>query len=246
MRHPELVYTSPNRFTTKQRLVLATAPPLAASILKMIAATCRIEVRGRAVYDESVRAHGHCIAAIWHETLGLAASHHKNSSGHTLTSYSFDGELATRLIEQFGLHAVRGSSSRGGAEALEQLEKACGLTELVGFTLDGPRGPRRVAKPGIAVLAARTQLPVVPNAFAVTPSWRMNSWDRLALPKPFARILVAYGPPIPPPASDSPELVEPCRLRIETELSELQRSLEEELGIDPGLATEPRSGSGTD
>src|SRR5690606_3081217 len=107
---------------------------------------------------------------------------------HTLTSYSYDGELAARAIEPFGIHAVRGSSSRGGREALEQLEAALRIGVTIGITLDGPRGPRRVSKPGVAILSGRTGVPVIPLSLGSPSGWRMRSWDRMLIPKPFSRI----------------------------------------------------------
>src|SRR5690606_15894263 len=99
------------------------------------------------------------------------------------------GELAARIVTHFDLRAVRGSSSRGGADALNQLQQAMALGAGVGFTLDGPRGPRRKAKLGAAIIAARTGAIIVPNAFAVSRAWRLRSWDRLPIPKPFSRVL---------------------------------------------------------
>ena len=92
--------------------------------------------------------------------------------------------------------------------------------------MDGPVGPRRVAKPGIAILAARTGLPIIPHAFTARPVWRLNSWDKFPIPKPLAKIRSAYGLPIPPPPDDSPEAVEATRLQVETELNRLHEEIE--------------------
>lgn len=193
----------------------------------MLAYTCRFDFRGRH-HLEDVTARGNAIIAIWHETLGLGVFAFRNSNYHSLTSYSFDGELATRIINRFGIEAVRGSSSRGGSDALINLAKA--LQHItVGFTLDGPRGPRRQAKPGIAILSARTQTPVVPLAFAVDRCWRLHSWDRFPVPKPFARVLGACGPAMPPPPDDAPETIERARREIETRLNTLHETIERDL-----------------
>lgn len=244
MSQPGLTYTSPIRFSLKKRAVLAVVPRLAAWALKTISATCRMDVREQGHADGVVAGHGHVLFAIWHETLAAAAWRYRNTNGHTLTSYSYDGELAARALRGFGLRAVRGSSSRGGAEALKQLQRALELIEIVGFTLDGPRGPRRVAKPGIAVLAYRSGMPIVPNAFAVSPAWRLRSWDRFCIPKPFARIVCAYGPPIPPPTDESPEAIEACRARTERELNRLYDALEAELGL-PAFQAEQEGSRGS-
>ncbi len=229
MSHPGLIYRSPYAFTFRQRMVLAASAPLIAGTLKGICITCREERQGLEHFRPLIASGKHVILAIWHETLGLAAWHHRNSGYHTLTSYSFDGELAARVVRRFGLYALRGSSSRGGHEALKQLQAASAVVPAVGFTLDGPRGPRRAAKPGVAVLALRTGLPIVPHAFAASRCWRMHSWDRLIIPKPFARLVTAYGEPIYPPRDNTPETIEALRSEVEQALNRLQATLEERL-----------------
>lgn len=220
-------YASPNKFTVKQRLALALLPPLTAVSIKTLMSLCRHEILYRDRWDQAFAQHNRILVAIWHESLAFAAWRHKYSQGHTLVSYSFDGELASRILKHFGIKAIRGSSSRGGSQALHGLaEAARHFDNYLGFTLDGPRGPRRVAKPGIAILAARTGLPIIPQAFAAHPAWRLNSWDKFLIPKPFAKIQTAYGPLIPPPVDDSPEAIEATRLQVETELNRLQDELD--------------------
>ncbi|NIA16177.1 MAG: DUF374 domain-containing protein, partial [Nitrospiraceae bacterium] len=196
---PGLRYTSPHTFSFKQRLILKAGPPLAGLVLKVLTATCRVEVRDASYFDQAPSEGGHAILAAWHEAFGLGVPLYRDSGIHTLTSLSFDGELASRLVRQFGLFALRGSSSRGGGEALRCLTAALDHIPVVGFTLDGPRGPRRVAKPGIAILSARSKAPVIPLACAASRAWRLKSWDRFIVPKPGARIVARYGAPIPPP-----------------------------------------------
>jgi lysophospholipid acyltransferase (LPLAT)-like uncharacterized protein len=150
--------------------------------------------------------------------------------------------MAARSIEPLGLHAVRGSSSRGGSEALQQLEKALSLVPIVGFTVDGPKGPRREAKPGIAILAARTQTPIVPMTLVATRTWRLNSWDRFTVPLPFGRIVSACGPPIEPPSDDSGAAVEATRIQVDESLASLHLDLENRVGL---ATTDPRSDSGS-
>jgi lysophospholipid acyltransferase (LPLAT)-like uncharacterized protein len=226
---PDTFYRSPYKFTFKQRLALNAVPPVVSIILKGIAATIRWEMRDEEWFQETRDKQGHVLMAIWHETLAIAACKYRDTTGHTLTSYSFDGELAARVVTSFGMRAVRGSSSRGGSEALAGLVEAAKFAPILGFTLDGPRGPRREAKPGIAVMAARTGLPIIPHAFAAAPEWRMKSWDKFIIPKPRAVVLSAYGKPIQPPENDSPEAVEAVRVRVQESLNHLQEELESEL-----------------
>ena len=230
MKYPGLQYTSPKRFTFRQRLMLFFLPPLIAFLLKAIFRTCRFEVRREEYLNGVLEKHGAFICPFWHECLHLVVWKHGNTNAHTLTSYSFDGELAARVVTRIGNEAIRGSSSRGGAEALDSLEKALHLCKRVGFTADGPRGPRRVAKPGIAILSARTNTPIVPNAYAISRSYRLRSWDHFPVLLPFSRVICAFAPPIAPPADQSPEAIESTRLEVERSLNALHREIERELG----------------
>jgi lysophospholipid acyltransferase (LPLAT)-like uncharacterized protein len=215
-------------FPLKRRALLRTAPTAIALTFRVLCETCRVEVRGQEHLDEFERAYGHVIFAFWHEVVGVAAWYHRNRGYYTLTSQSFDGELAARTVERFGFNVVRGSSSRGGAAAIGRLQEALEGSPGFGFTVDGPKGPRRVAKPGIAYLSARTGVPVLPHAFSARPAWRLNSWDRMLIPKPFGRIVCAYGPPVPPAPDRSREAVEAARQRIEEAVNGLHAELERE------------------
>lgn len=240
MSEPDLVDTSPRRFSFRQRVVLALAPAAIASVLKGMTATYSLEIRNKEFLDTVIERYGRAIVAIWHEVIVSMLARYRGSGACALTSYSFDGELATRTLRSCGIGAVRGSSSRGGSEALHQLARAMERVEIVGTAFDGPRGPRREAKPGVAILSARTGIPVLPNAFGVVSAWRLNSWDRLCIPKPFARIVCSYTPAVPPPADESPETIEEHRLEVERRLNLAHAELEEELGIGditPGRET---------
>lgn len=230
MKLPELNYSSPNTYTLKQRLQLAILPPTIVGILKAILLTCRRETRHRHYLDDTLAAHGHAIIAIWHESTAYALYLHSGSNFHAASSYSFDGELAARLTHQFNVECVRGSTSKGGAEVLRELEKAIKLVGCVGLTMDGPRGPRRHAQPGLAILSARTGVPVVPLAFAISKCWRLRTWDRMAVPKPFARLLYDYAPPIHPAESTARANIEAKRVEIQDSLNRLHASMEAELG----------------
>ena len=218
----------PNRFSPGQRIQLAVLPWLMAKTYILLQRSCTLEMRGEAHYENVLKNNGHCLVAIWHESMVMACCHNRNRGYVGLSSLSFDGEFAARVLKHWHIRAARGSSSRGGHEALAALVEASKTTPVSGFTLDGPKGPPRVAKPGIGVLAARTQLPVVPNAFVACNSWRLHTWDRLVIQKPFSRIICAYAPPIPPPSNDSPEEVERTRLAVEQSLNALYAEIEGE------------------
>ncbi len=231
MNAGELRYDSPTPFTRKQRFLLWLVPPLIALLLKLTFLWCRsFEVRDRDRLMRQIAAKKPYVLAFWHESMALALWPHRGMDGHTLTSYSFDGEMAARVVSWFGFHAVRGSSSKGGANAVDQLQKAMVQCPMIGFTLDGPRGPRRVAKPGVAIVAGRSGAVILPLAFAVSAAWRLKSWDRLPIPKPFARVLCAYGDPIVLSDEDDREAMTKAAHTVEEALNALYRKLELELG----------------
>ncbi len=230
MKLPGIQYTSPREFSAKQRFILATVPPLAANLYKYLGATCSREVRGEEFFEGMIRERGSALLALWHETTGILACLHQGRNFHSTASYSFDGELAARAVHCFGAETVRGSSSNGGSEALREMEKVLGRVPAVGITLDGPRGPRRVAKAGIAILSARTGTPIVPNAAAITRCWRTRSWDEFIIPKPFAHCIYAYGTPVPPPHTEHPDDIEVTRAAVEKALNALHAEIEQVVG----------------
>ncbi|MBI2433966.1 MAG: lysophospholipid acyltransferase family protein [Candidatus Hydrogenedentes bacterium] len=235
MKLPGLQYKSPHTYTRSQRLKLLVLPPLIAYPLKALMHLNRYEVRNKRYLDDAMGQRGHALLALWHESTALLAHGYQGLNYHSTASYSFDGELAARLVTYFGAEAVRGSSSRGGSEALRELQKAIELVPCVGLTVDGPKGPRRTVKPGIAILAARAQVPILPVAAALTRRIRLTSWDRMPVPLPFGRIVVDYAPPIAPPPNDSQEEVEKTRVLVDSVLNQMQSSLEEAIGDDPKL-----------
>jgi lysophospholipid acyltransferase (LPLAT)-like uncharacterized protein len=122
-----------------------------------------------------------------------------------MASRSFDGEYIARIIQKLGLIAVRGSSSRGAVGAMfgmrEQLERGnCAV-----FTIDGPRGPRYVAKPGPVLLAKKTGVSINCFYVAVERAWILKSWDRMIIPKPFSKAAVCASGPIHVPADATDE-----------------------------------------
>ncbi len=229
MKLPGLNYTSPVKFSLGQRVQLATVPPVVSLLAKGLYGCNHIEVRNATVLQARLEAGLSTVVGIWHETALLAAAYHRNRNFHVITSYSFDGELAARLLACYGIESVRGSSSRGGAEGLRQMEKALPQVGVVGLTMDGPRGPRRDPKPGAVILSARTQTPIIPNAYAASKHWRLRTWDRLCVPKPFGRIICAFAEPIAPPSDDSREAIEETRIQVRESLNALHALLEAEL-----------------
>ena len=163
--------------------------------------------------------HTHGFYPFWHEWIvpHVFARPHAAMAG--LISQHRDGGYLADAMQAIGLKTVRGSTSRGGAAAVKQILDECADWD-VGITPDGPRGPRRRLKPGVAFLASRTGRPVVPTAVACSSAWvPEGSWTDLVLPKPFSTIVFCGGEPLFVPAdADRAELDRQCR-RIEAAIA---------------------------
>ena len=164
----------------------------------------------------------HPILALWHGRILAATLYFRDRGVVAMTSENFDGEWVAQLMNRFGYHAARGSTSRGGARALAQLRREMAGGYAAAFTVDGPRGPARVAQPGAAWLASATGNPIVPFHIEASKSWTVKSWDRHQVPKPGSIVAVAIGRPIDVPPQADEDTIEQGRLAVETSLRELE------------------------
>ncbi|MGA9527507.1 MAG: lysophospholipid acyltransferase family protein [Terriglobales bacterium] len=133
------------------------------------------------------------IYSFWHRAVFASAWLWRNIGIAVMVSRSFDGEYIARIIEKLGFIAVRGSSSRSGAPALLGMKGQIKQGNLVAFTIDGPRGPKYLAKPGPVSLARATGAPMAAFYVAIADAWVLNSWDRMVIPKPFSKALVRFS-----------------------------------------------------
>jgi hypothetical protein len=182
------------------RAALATAPVLAAVAVRALGLTLRLTVIGLDALRPAWRERRPLIYALWHGRLLMVPWVSARLAGvrgardiRVLASRSRDGELIARFVRRFGLEAVRGSSSRGGAAAVRELAAALRAGDDVVVAPDGPRGPRQRVQPGLPALAALTGVPVVPLAFAARPARRLPTWDAFLIPAPFARCALVFG-----------------------------------------------------
>lgn len=156
--------------------------------------------------------HGQMLPAIWANRFrGIAA----------IASVHGDAEIAARMMAHWGYTFVRGSSSQGGREALVQMVEHMTAGRTFAITPDGPRGPRGVPKPGVLVAAVRSGVPIVTLRAAISRSWRTKGWDRFAVPKPFARIVMTYSDPWLPPDTSEASMARLVELMGPAEADEL-------------------------
>lgn len=180
-----------------RRLVRAGWP-----VLQMLARTWRVRCEGREGVERMRADRQPMVMTCWHGELLPLMWHHRDEGVATLISEHRDGEIVARVAERLGFRLVRGSTSRGAGRALLGLVAMLREGHDLAVTPDGPRGPAHVYAPGAIVAAQRANAPVVPTAIAVDRAWRLRSWDRFIIPKPFARIVVVYAPPTRVAASD--------------------------------------------
>jgi lysophospholipid acyltransferase (LPLAT)-like uncharacterized protein len=157
----------------------------------------------------------HAIGALWHQNFLFYAWYFRHRGYVVLSSRSRDGEIMVRVMRPLGYQHVRGSSSRGGAEAIHELVQRVRMGRTAAIVADGPRGPSRVAKNGVLVAARHTGKPVIPAGAYCCRAKRLRSWDRSALPYPFSRIILSFGEPIQVPDNLPPDQFETWRKRIE-------------------------------
>lgn len=169
---------------------------------------------------------GRYIYAFWHEDMLVPAHYYPQSDFHVLISRHADGQLIATAIKRLGFSVVYGSTTRGGAEAILSMRQIA-RDGHIGITPDGPRGPRRRVHPGIVYLAAKTGRPIVPSGFGYADAWRAGSWDRMALPKPFSRVIRVSVAPIHVPDTVDRDAIEAYRQQVEQAMCEATRLAQE-------------------
>ena len=208
-------------------LALAAGPVVGAGALRLLASTLHVRREETAVAPLWA-ARTPLIYAMWHGRLLLLPCLYGQRGAHTLTSRSRDGEIVARWIRRFGLVPVRGSSSRGGGEALRALTRALREGGEVVVVPDGPRGPREVLKPGVIALARLSGAPIVPVAVGASREWRLHSWDEFRIPRPFARCVVRFGEAIHVSRAADRAGEEAARKEVEATLRGLSWQVDEE------------------
>jgi hypothetical protein len=193
-------------------------------LLQIWARTLRFELEDRANVI-GTPANERYIGALWHNRLLLLPFVIKRylpqRRGAALISPSRDGALLADLVERFGFEVVRGSSSRKGAAAIRQLADVIASGRDAVITPDGPRGPAYQLDQGIVFLAQLSGAAVVPINMEYSSYWRVKSWDRFILPKPFSRVRVLFGAPHRVAAISTEEEFERERRRLQEAMMQL-------------------------
>ncbi|HWC15431.1 MAG TPA: lysophospholipid acyltransferase family protein [Terriglobales bacterium] len=183
------------KFSLKQRLALWLISWSGYLAIRLIGATLRPSFTYEPGSENEPRTRP-AIYCFWHRCVFAAGYLFRDHEIRVLTSRSYDGEYIARIIERLGFRAVRGSSSRGAVQSLRELQREVEVGEYVAFTIDGPRGPRYVAKPGPIHLARVTGAAIFCFYVAPERAWVLKSWDAFMIPKPFSRVHVYVRSPI--------------------------------------------------
>ena len=186
--------------------------PLIVLLIRLLARSLRVQFVDPEHYRKIIETGRPIIWVFWHEDLfGILTAFMRTRPGRpaVMISRSRDGEKLARVIAPLGLVPIRGSSSRGAVRGLIELKKWLTQSDetlpMAALALDGPRGPRRQAKPGAVMLGRQSGALLVPVAFHSSRRWVFGSWDRTRLPKPFASLRIHLGEPRDPSDSDQTE-----------------------------------------
>jgi lysophospholipid acyltransferase (LPLAT)-like uncharacterized protein len=176
-----------------------------AVIIRALASTWRYRVLKADAWRELRSRRQPFIFAFWHGTMLPLVCLHRDEGVPVVISEHRDGEIIARIVERFGFRTIRGSTTRGAARALLAIVRELEGGAEVAVTPDGPRGPARRFASGALVAAQRVGVPIVGVAVAASSAWRLNSWDRFMIPKPFSLVRVTYTLPTCVAASSARE-----------------------------------------
>ena len=209
-----------------EKITLCFAPFFAAVLIRFIYTGLKKEKVNFEYLDELWSTGKNVVFAAWHDQLLLIPPVYSGRSAKVLISASKDGELIARTVAHFGIEAIRGSSSRGGREALMEMKALASEAIDLGITPDGPRGPRHEVKFGVVQLARTTGRPIVPLAFACSHGHRFKSWDKFLLAFPWGRAVYCIGTPL---YAEDDESAEDFRVRVQQAMDENSRNATEYL-----------------
>jgi hypothetical protein len=212
--------TSPRQFPFWRRIQIPIIAAAAIGLVRAVGPTLRIERLGFEHVKRFFVGGQPCIVAFWHRGLFPILWFARGRPIAVLTSANFDGQWAGRITQAMGLHLAVGSSTRGGLGALAVLEERLALGQHAAFAVDGPHGPRYVAKRGPVFLAQRSGCPIVClHAHSERAFVLEKSWDKLQVSLPFSRVALVFSPPIMVPREADPET-------LNRKYAEMQRRLE--------------------
>ncbi len=180
--------------------------------------TFRLKVENEKDWMDYLKNGGTVLLCVWHQQFFSVIRHAKNYKIYNpsiMISLSRDGEIVARMCKYNGWNAVRGSSSRGGMEALKKMITGLKENKLAAHIVDGPTGPSGKVKPGVIRLVHASNAVIVPISVSVKQAWYFNSWDKFLLPKPFSKVRLDFGKMIKFDRTKDKEILEAQRKQLE-------------------------------
>ncbi|HEX8287913.1 MAG TPA: lysophospholipid acyltransferase family protein [Pyrinomonadaceae bacterium] len=209
------------RYSMRERVLIRLADITFYALIYLIGKTIRFEREGWEILESIERGGKIPVLAFWHNRIFLATYYFRNRGIIVMSSHSFEGEFTARFIQRFGFGVVRGSSTRGGIGALVEMVRLMKKGLPMGFSVDGPRGPKYVAKSGACMLAKKTRNPVLPFMIEAEKYWELKNWDNLQIPKPFSRARVYIAEPVNVAENATDEQIEKSREELQAKLDEM-------------------------
>ena len=213
---------SDSPLSRSQRVKAAAIATAASPLIAALCATFRWRIDGAQHWEAVIRSGRQPILALWHGRIFAGLHYFRRRGVVVITSQNFDGEWIAGILHRFGFGTARGSTSRGAARALVQLRRDLNAGRPAAFTVDGPRGPARVAQPGAVWLSGATGHPILPFHIEADRYWTARSWDRTQIPKPFSTVALVIGEPLQVQDTE-PASLEAARVRLEAVLAGLER-----------------------
>lgn len=197
-------------------------PQVGLLFVKLISKTYHYKLVGTQHEQQVYETHGTVIYASWHQRFfpGIAFFSTRKPIAIRI-SQSRDGEMIARLVDILGWQSVRGSSSKGGMQALKQLRSLTKQGYRVGHIVDGPQGPVGVVKPGLITIAQFAGSPIVPTIASAERYWTASSWDRFMVPKLFSKVVLRFARPIPVPRRLNEKEFETLRKDVQEQMEKL-------------------------
>ena len=215
------------RLSWSRRIQIPIIAAAVYSVIRTLGPTLRYEVLGLQNHERVYASGRRCIFVFWHRIIIPAVWWARNRGIVMLNTTAFDGQWTRKVIEWLGFGTAQGSSSRGGLRGLAVMAKRLEEGVDCGFTIDGPRGPRYVAKPGPVMLARKTGCPIlVAHISADRGKTFTKTWDHFFLPAPFARAVILLAPPIYVPVDADAELMEAKHAEMQRELERVREVAE--------------------
>jgi lysophospholipid acyltransferase (LPLAT)-like uncharacterized protein len=170
--------------------------------VRLLGRTWRIRITHDEAFRAARAANAPVVFSLWHGQMLPLLYVHRNQGITVLISEHSDGEIIARIASRLGFGTVRGSTSRGAARALLGLARVLEQGGQLAITPDGPRGPARSMAPGVGIVARRVGVPVIAVAASASSAWRLKTWDRFMIPRPFAKVHVAFSDAVHVAAND--------------------------------------------